>query len=198
MELNYTKKGKLCVNMTKYIKEILEEFPESLTGTAQQPWSESLFKTKKESKQLSTSKKSLYHTYVMKLMFLAKRGRPDILPGISYLSTRVSDPNKHDWNKLKKLLNFLKKTKNEKLILEADDTQTITWYIDAAFGVHEDMRSHTGACMTLGKGMICTFLNKQKVNSRSSTEAELIAVDDKVSKVMWTKRFIEHQGFNVK
>ena len=95
-------------------------------------------------------------------------------------------------------MNFLKKTKNEKLILKADDTQTITWYIDAAFGVHEDMRSHTRACMTLGKGMICTFSNKQKVNSRSSTEAELIAVDDKVSKVMWTKRFIEHQGFNVK
>ena len=134
----------------------------------------------------------------MKLLFLAKRGRPDILPGISYLSTRVLDPNEHDWNKLKKLLNFLKKTENEKLILEADDTQTITWYIDAAFGVHEDMRSHTGACMTLGKGMICTFSNKQKVNSKSSTEAELIAVDNKVSKVIWTKRFIEHQGFNVK
>ena len=40
--------------------------------------------------------------------------------------------------------------------------------------------------MTLGKGMICTFSNKQKVNSRSLTEAELIAVDDKVLKVMWT------------
>ena len=83
------------------------------------------------------------------------------------------------------------------MILEADDTQTITWYIDAAFGVHEDMKSHTGACMTLGKGMICSFSNKQKVNSRSSTEAELIAVDNKLSKVMWTMRFIEHQGFKV-
>ena len=96
----------------------------------------------------------------MKLMFLAKRGRPDVLPGISYLSTRVSGPNEHDWSKLKKILNFLKKTKHEKLTLEADDTQTIKWYIDAAFGVHDDMKSHTGACMTLGKGMICSFFNK--------------------------------------
>ena len=31
--------------MTKYIEEMLKEFPESLTGTAQQPWSESLFET---------------------------------------------------------------------------------------------------------------------------------------------------------
>ena len=140
MELDYSQKGKLCVNMTRYIKEILKEFPESLIGTAQQPWLESLFKTKTESKQLSKSKNSLYHTYIMKLMFLAKRGRPDILPGISYLSTRVSNPNECDQNKLKKLLNFLKKTKNEKLILGADDTQTINWYIDAAFGVHKDMK----------------------------------------------------------
>ena len=58
-------------------------------------------------------------------MFLARRGRPDILPGISYLLTRVSKPNGVDWNILKKILNFLKKTKEEKLILKADDTQTI-------------------------------------------------------------------------
>ena len=50
--------------------------------------------------------------------------------------------------------------------------------------------------MTLGKGMICAFSNKQKVNSRSLTEAELIAVDDKISKVMFTKQFIKHQGFD--
>ena len=46
------------------------------------------------------------------------------------------------------------KTKEEKLTLEADDTQTINWYIDAAFGVHDDMKCHTRACMTLSKGMI--------------------------------------------
>ena len=65
------------------------------------------------------------------------------------------------------------KTKEEKLTLEADDTQTINWYIDAAFGVHDDMKSHTRACMTLGNGMIYAFFKKQKVNSRSSTYLNL-------------------------
>ena len=88
---------------------------------------------------------------------------------------------------LKKILNFLKGKKGEKLILEVDDSQIIKWYINAAFEVHDDMKSHTGACMTLGKGMIRAFSSKQRVNSRSSTEAELIVVDDKVTKVMWTK-----------
>ena len=76
----------------------------------------------------------------------------------------MSVPNEVDWNKLKKILNFLKKTKEEKLTLEADNIQIINWYIDKAFGVHDDMKSHTRACMTLGKGMIYAFSNKEKVN----------------------------------
>ena len=89
------------------------------------------------------------------------------------------------------------KIKEEKFILEAENAQTINWYIDAAFGVHNDTKSHTGACMTLGEGMISAFSNKQKVNSRSSKEAKLIAVDNKVTKVMWTEQFIKHKGFIV-
>jgi hypothetical protein len=46
--------------------------------------------------------------------------------------------------------------------------------------------------------MIVSDSTKQKVNSRSSTEAELIGVDDRISKIIWTKRFIEYQGFKVK
>ena len=50
----------------------------------------------------------------------------------------------------------------------------------------------------MGKGAIIALSNKQKVNAQSSTEAELIVVDDVVAKILWTKRFIEYQGFKVK
>jgi hypothetical protein len=40
------------------------------------------------------------------------------------------------------------------LILEADDLEMITWHVDAAFAVHLDFNSHTGATMTLGRGAI--------------------------------------------
>jgi hypothetical protein len=51
---------------------------------------------------------------------------------------------------------------------------------------------------TMGKGAIIGSSTKQKVNSRSSTESELIGVDDKISRVLWTKRFLECQEFLVK
>jgi hypothetical protein len=134
----------------------------------------------------------------MKAMFLCKRARPDIDQAIAFLSSRVKDANKGDWNKLLRVLSFLKGTINDVLKLEADDTNTLTWYIDAAFAVHADMKSHTGAVFTMGKGAIIGSSTKQKVNSRSSTESELIGVDDKIAKILWTKRFLEWQDFQVK
>ena len=85
----------------------------------------------------------------MKTMFLAKRGRPDVIPAVSYLSTRVNFANENDWNKLMKMLGFLKGTKNDILTLEADDSHDLTWFIDASFAAHADKKIHTGAVFTL-------------------------------------------------
>ena len=97
-----------------------------------------------------------------------------------------------------KTLGFLKGTIDDVLQLEADDKQTLSWYIDAAFAVHMDMKSHTGAVFTMGKGALVSDSRKQRVNSRSSTESEIVGVDDEIHKVIWAKRFIEYQGFKVK
>lgn len=134
----------------------------------------------------------------MKGMFVAKRARPDILPGITFLSSRVRQPNEGDWRKLVKIMGFLKETQDEVMHLSADDQCCINWHIDASFAVHPDMKSHTGATMTLGKGAIMSISCKQKVNTRSTTESELVAVDDALSKVIWTKLFVTAQGFKVK
>ncbi len=52
--------------------------------------------------------------------------------------------------------------------------------------------------MTLGKGILNSVSTKQKVNSRSSTEAEFIAVDDVISKVLWVKLFMEEQDQEIR
>jgi hypothetical protein len=38
---------------------------------------------------------------------------------------------------------------------------------------------------------------KQKLNTRSSTEAELVGADDAVTMILWTRLFLEEQGYNV-
>ncbi|CAJ1941808.1 unnamed protein product [Cylindrotheca closterium] len=63
------------------------------------------------------------------------------------------------------------------------------WMIDASFAVHPDFKSHTGGTLSFGGGAAQVMSKKQKLNSRSRTKAELIAVDDVVTMILWTKLF---------
>jgi len=73
----------------------------------------------------------------------------------------------------------------------------IKWWVDASFGVHPDFRSHMGAMMTMGSGAFQSFSKKQKLNTRSSNESELVALDDVSVHIMWTNLFLEHHGYRV-
>ena len=57
-----------------------------------------------------------------------------------------------------------------------------------------DAQSHSGMSMKMGKGAITSLSRKQKLNTRNSTEAEIVAVDDCMSQVPWTKYFLEDLG----
>jgi hypothetical protein len=93
--------------------------------------------------------------------------------------------------------NCLKSTRDDVLALSCDDTHNVIWHIDAAFGAHSDLKSHTGATMSLGEGALQSISPKQKVNTRSSTEAGLISIDDVISKIIWTELFLDQQGYEV-
>jgi hypothetical protein len=98
---------------------------------------------------------------------------------------------------LMRVMKYLNGTRSEYLTLSADDLRVVKWYVDASFAVHPDFKSHTGAVMMLGKGAMQSIARKQKMNVRSSTEGELVAVDDAATMILWTKLFLEAQGYEV-
>ena len=77
-----------------------------------------------------------------------------------------------------------KETEYLPLILEDDDAGVLKWYIDESFAIHNAMISHTGINLTLGKGTIYGGSLKHKLNSKSSTEAELISISDRINPVL--------------
>ena len=79
------------------------------------------------------------------------------------------------------------------LVVGADNNGKLTWNIDASFAVHLDCKSHNKACLTLGHGSMLSISAKQKINTKSSTEARLIGVDDAMTFIMWMKHFFESQ-----
>ena len=76
--------------------------------------------------------------------------------------------------KLKRLLEYLYGTYDLPLILGADDIQTMYTFVNASYAVHHNMKSHTGGVITFGRGGIACKSTKQKLVTKSSTEAELV------------------------
>ena len=198
MTLDYSTEGKVKIKMEDYVQSMVDDFSEELGTPAVTPVAEHLFQVRDSSTKLSEGKATEFHNQVARGLFLCKRSRPDIQVAIAFLSTRVREPDEDDWKKLIRLLRYMKGTVGLSLILEANETNIFKWWIDASFAVHPEMRSHTGGTFSLGRGCITSKSSKQKINSKSSTEAELIAVDDLMSAVIWTNEFMKEQGYDVK
>jgi hypothetical protein len=197
MKLDFTHKGKVKIDMIDYVKDMLDCAGIKVSGTAPTPAAEDLFSASSGPK-LDRKEAELYHTVVAKGLFVSKRARPDILPTIAVLCTRVREPHESDWDKLKRLLKYLNGTRKDVLTLSADDLGVIQWFADAAFSVHTDYKSHTGGVMMMGLGAMISASCKQRLNTRSSTEAELVGADDVSTLICWTLLFMEAQGYPVK
>ena len=77
MTLDYSIKGKVKVDMTKYVKkDMLAEFPASnMQDTSATPANDNLFKENEHSPPLGNQQKESFHTMVAKGLFVGKRAR---------------------------------------------------------------------------------------------------------------------------
>jgi hypothetical protein len=197
MTLDFTVPGEVKVTMIPYVKEIVQQFAEfdDSDSTAATPAAEHLFKVNDETTPLTERQATIFHNFVAKCLFLTKRARPDIATAVAFLTTRVKGPDEDDWKKLTRMIRYLRGSIELPLILRADSVSVPKWWVDGSHATHPNMRGHSGGCMSLGKGMPVNTSTKQKINTRSSTETELVAADDFMPIILWTNYFLEAQGY---
>lgn len=109
---------------------------------------------------------------------------------------RVSKPDEDDWKKLKQVLQYHWGTVDDKLILGCVDVGKTKLFVDAAFAVHQDTKSHTGGGVSWEIGILLSMCQKQKLNT-SSMEAEIVGISDFVPNVIWARMFLEAQGYEI-
>jgi hypothetical protein len=158
---------------------------------------EDLFKVDEDATKLNTEQSTAFHNIVAKALYMVKRARPDGSVSIAFLTTRVRAPDVDDHRKLGHFIEYLRGTVDLPLILGANSSGVLKWYVDASFAVHPNMRGHTGGGLTMGRGFPIVSSTKHKLNTRSSTESELIGVDDMMSQILWTRYFLKSQGYKV-
>jgi hypothetical protein len=60
------------------------------------------------------------------------------------------------------------------------------------------MGGHSGGGLYLGRGFTIVSSTKQKLNTRSSMETEIVGADDFMPDICWTRYFMKAQGYDVK
>jgi hypothetical protein len=201
MALDYTVRGQVKITMFDYVDEILTAFDKAEPkggGTKTSAAPDSLFKVDENCEKLKQDKAVEFHNLVAKTLYSIKRARPDTCTAIAFLTTRVRAPDKDDWNKLIHLMRYIRGTSTMPLILSANGSGILKWLVDASFAVHPNMRGHSGGGLSLGRGFPILSSTKQKLNTRSSRETEIVGADDFMPSICWTRYFIKAQGYDVK
>ena len=156
-----------------------------------------LFVVNEDAEKLSEEGSTAFHHLVAKTLYVSKRARPDVSTAIAFLTTRVRAPDVDDWRKLSHMMEYLRVDRLRPLIMSANGSGVLMWYVDASFATHPNMRSHTGGGLTMGRGFPIVISTKHKLNTKSSTESEIVGVDDMMPIVVWSRYFLMSQGYGV-
>lgn len=198
MDLEFHDNGSVEISTPEYIGEVFEAFGEDIKGTVSSVATRNLFNIDQTLLLLHKDKADVFHSVVARLLWNMKRSCPDLETAVSFLCTRVSCPTEEDWNKLYRVLQFVKQTKDDTQIITVDNIGEMYTWIDASYAVHNNMQGHAGSTISMGRGILHAKVSKQRLNVKSSTEAEIVGVSEYLPYNIQLTNFMEEQGYKLK
>jgi hypothetical protein len=197
MTFNFEITHKVIISMNGFISDLLKECSDFL-GVSKTPATGTLFNVDENESNplLNDEMRERFHSIVAKLLYASKRVRWDLLILTAFLTKRVMNPRRDDWIKLTRGIQYIRNTQTLGVTLETQDSIQVIAYVDASYGVHKDKKSHTGCCITLGRGTISAKSSTQKLNTKSSTEAELVALSDASNQILFIRNLLISQGYD--
>jgi hypothetical protein len=173
MTLDCTVRGQVKITMFDYVDEILTDFDKAEPKGGDKKTSaapDSLFKVDEICVKRAQNKDVEFHNLVAKKLYATKRARRHTCTAIELLITRVKEPDKDDWTKLVHLMRYIRGNRTMPLILSANGSGILKWWVDASLAVHPNMRGHSGGGLSLGRGFPIIISTEKNLNTRSSTK----------------------------
>ena len=131
-------------------------------------------------------RRHLFHRLVYRLIYYIIRGKRDLHNALSFLSKCPNFFNKGNYCKLWRLIYYIYATIDLEAKIGIDNIRKLITFIDASFRVHSNMRSHTNSATIFGIRVFVSDSKMQKLNTTSSTDAEIIATSGYILKVIFT------------
>jgi hypothetical protein len=168
MTVKYIAPGQVSIaidNCERYILSECGVWPLRAT-----PAASTLFVTR-DALKASHEEVQFFRTFVAKLLYIAKRARPECLAAVAFLTTRVREVDEDDMGKLKRVIGYLRATSNRGIVLHVGGIVTVRAFVNASYGVHRASgKSHTGCAIVLGgAGVLSACSYKQKIVTKFST-----------------------------
>ena len=94
--------------MYDFLEDILDDAPDDMDGTNARTLAKSnLFTVDHDSPLLNAKEADAFHRRIARLIFAAKRARPDIQVAVAYLCTMVKAPDQSDYAKLTRVIRYI-------------------------------------------------------------------------------------------
>jgi hypothetical protein len=129
-------------------------------------------------------------------MHLARFTRPDIMMPVSYLASKSAKPTVYHNSEAIRIIKYLSGTPNVGLVFTYNNGKVnVKVYADASHNLHENGYGHGGIFISLGSAPIFWRSTKLKCITRSSTESELVTLEDSVTYVIWLRQLLSDLGY---
>ena len=87
INIDYSNSDYVKFTMYDFLEDVLEEARSDMKGTSNWPANSKLFEVDKGSPKLSLIDQDYFHRMVARLLFVAKRARPDLQVAVAFLCT---------------------------------------------------------------------------------------------------------------
>uniref|UniRef100_A0A1J3K4I8 Retrovirus-related Pol polyprotein from transposon TNT 1-94 n=2 Tax=Noccaea caerulescens TaxID=107243 RepID=A0A1J3K4I8_NOCCA len=191
--------GILGLSQKAYIDRVLERFSMLSCSSSVVPMQKGdkldLKQCPQNEMERNEMQKYPYASLVGSLMYAQVCTRPDISHAVGMLGRFQSNPGIVHWQAAKKVLRYLKGTRNHMLTYKRSTHPQMVGFSDSDFGGCHDTRHCTlGYVYLLGGGAISWKSQKSQLIYTSTMEAEYVACYEASIQGTWLKNFVSEFG----
>jgi hypothetical protein len=196
MEVNRNrKKGTLALSQTTYIDSLLRKFNMTDCKSVSVPLDPTVQLTRDQCPTTAEDIQDMqgvpYRELTGGLIWLATATRPDLAFAVCVLSRFLDNPGRTHWNAAKRVLQYLKGTRDLALTYgSADSTLGLDIFGDADGMTLDNRKAVSGYAFILNGAAVSWSSKQQEIVSLSTTEAEYIALTYTAKEAIWLRAFL--------
>ena len=190
MNICRSQRGTITIDQENKIDELVKNFNLEEAKPCSTPMVPGYVKDNSEENLLETN--TCYRRAIGGLLYIATTCRPDIAAAVNILSRKTEKPTKKDFEAVKRIIKYLKTTKDLKLVIDNKREPILQVFADSDWANDpSDRRSTIGNLFKLGNNSLLWLCKRQNCIALSSAEAEYISAANATTEIIWLVKLLQ-------